>query len=59
MQAKSKQLKRKSRLSQLLKKMERAEEGIGGVVVDKDPKRAALELKAIGITKIVKKEGIS
>lgn len=38
--------------------MEKAGEGLSGVRVDKDPKIASLELQALGIAKIVKKEGI-
>ena len=51
--------KRKNKLPSLLRKMQKAQEGLSGIQVDKDPRKAALELDMLGIAAVAKKEGIS
>lgn len=50
--------KRKSKLPRLLKKMKEAGKQLGGVHLDKDPKKAKLEMEALGIAAILEQEGI-
>lgn len=57
MLVKSKQ-PRKRNLNALMKRMEKAGKSLQGINVDSDPKKAELELRAIGIQALVKKEGI-
>ena len=51
--------KKRSNLKTNLKKMEKAGEELSGVKLDKNPKIAELELRALGIMARVKKEGIT
>ena len=46
-------------LKSLLKKMEKAGESLNGVKLNKDSKIASAELKMLGISAVIKKEGLS
>lgn len=51
--------KRKSNLKANLKRIEKAGESLSGVKVSNDPKRAELELRLLGVSARIKKEGLS
>ena len=42
-----------------MRRMEEARNNASGVILDKDPKKAELEMRMLGIVTRVKKEGIS
>ena len=51
--------KRKSRLAFDLKRLDKIGESLQGVILDKNPKIAEIELQALEIAHRVKKEGIT
>ncbi len=51
-------MKKRINLNKALKKLDKIGESLSGVKLDKNPKVASLELKALGIMERVKKEGI-
>lgn len=52
------QSQRKNNLANKLKKIKKAGEELEGVILDKNPTIAKIELQALGIAERIKKEGL-